>query len=432
MFSRTVPLLLLLSAVALLLPSALADLDEPTPGELTLANARKLPERKVKARDYRADHCHDKICREECEKPKGVAGAGACPFNVAGFESYPIQTADDEESEYEAADIIQTIASTIGAPAVAVVTNRNMSTWSLTPSNPQDVAPFWTSVEDWFLNDRNVTNFGATDRSSTGLAFDRFNLDFSQDKKAEPKYMQGVGLQFEKIIEYEDKDGDGVYDPNGNDTAVQVVYLTELNWLKTTSLTGDFSYDMKDGVHTKNETRDERGLVRSHFQFSSAQTNKTKARPLSGNYPAHMFSLDMETSNVPFRPASPAQKLKDEPDNYARIVSPNATRIQVRVQDFPYKGKKSRLALVAVMGTSGTTHSKHPKEDAFVRTTRNGFENVYMAGKASHKYKAYLSWTPNAFFHNDGKVRIERDTWGGAGGTSQRAAVSSSTTARYA
>eukprot|EP00947_MAST-08B_sp_MAST-8B-sp1_P004572 g4572.t1 len=394
---------------------ARGELENPNPEKVVLANAGRLQERKVKARDYRLMHCHDTICNLEC-----AAGRATCPFNVAGFESVPMEGVDDltndEDDKAATADMIQTIASTFGAPVVGILHTSNMSVYQFSPARPTSNISFWTSIEDKFQNDYNVTDFQrpSTDRSAGGLAFPNAQLAFADEDQLHlvPRYMTGAGIQFEKIIEYEDVAGTGgvagQYDPR-KDRVLQTVNLEELAWLKPVSETGDFDLDNNTGSALKNVTKDEQGLVRSHFRFANARSvSPTQSH---APMPAGAVRLDFESANMPFRPSSQLGNVSDaphDPNMNARIVTPNNTRVRLTIENFPYQGNNSRLALTALIFSSGTSKTRDPIDDAFVRTSRTGFENVYVAGRASHRYKYYMTWTPYAMINRAAaeKVRI--------------------------
>ena len=198
-----------------------------------LANANRLKERHVKAVNYQVMHCEDQECRSACgtiDHPKAT-----CPFNMAGFESWEGDRFQKDVIGDNPLDnqnsIIQTLASTIGSPAFAVAYTSNVSAYRFSPVHPgsqNEDASFWTSVQDRYVNKvdkKPFPEYGGTSQ------FPHAALRFTEDDHTESRHVVAMGMQIDRIVEFEDVDNDGHYEPGeGGDKKIQELLLDHLKW----------------------------------------------------------------------------------------------------------------------------------------------------------------------------------------------------------
>jgi len=141
-----------------------------------------------------------------------------------------------------------------------------------------------------------------------------------------------IGFVLEKIIEYQDLDQNGEFNPNVDEIVSRFNFLLSGYWDKSLSF-------VKNGIHHLNTTTKD-GMI--SLQWSSAS----------------VYSRD---SNGPL------------------LVTPNSTRLEIEIRDYPFQRNGTKLALSGYVASDGG-------EDTYVERASKSFCHIVIGSESNQGF----------------------------------------------
>ena len=190
-----------------------------------------------------------------------------------------------------------------------------------------------------------------------------------------------------EIIEFDDKNNNGLYDSVYDGETIQVIATECLSWSLPKK-----KLSFNKTVAFSGETQSWSTSTKA-FKREGAAFEKCQRKTMPENIPANMLSFEIETSNLPVVPENPSNTYDQNPTN-PMIVTQNGMRIKINVKDFPFRntnttGKtpvKSRLAFRFYI-TCDDYNSQFALFDQRRLANRK---------KPSNLDNGYFEWQPNA------------------------------------
>ena len=199
-----------------------------------------------------------------------------------------------------------------------------------------------------------------------------------------------------EIIEFTDKNNNGMYDANIDGKPIQIIYTDCLTWSKPKE-----KLMLNKTVAFSGET--------SSF-FTSSKNLKKKNAPfpqcslptMPNNIPDGMLSFKIETSNLPVIPGSPTNVYDTTPTK-PMMVTQNGMRVTMRVKGFPFKNRPNTTIVGGRPSKSRLAFRFHVLCDDY-NSDFKLYEQRRLSSRRnpSNLDNGYFEWQPNARVKFDG------------------------------
>jgi len=253
-------------------------------------------------------------------------------MSMVGFESRLARVDPTEEISPTASTTVL-LTSLIGAPTFVAGRFQSNGTSKFEPSflghytAPDTHDTFWNIVG-------NNVGLGSPDSTFSKLTSPPYVYSPSWYNSPSKDKEMNIIVVLKEILEYHDKNNNGIYDEEHDGTALQIVSLECLKWSLPTS-TLSFNKTVPFSGETSAWKTKSKSFTKTPNTNYAEKCQKAK---MPKKIPEGMISLSMETSNYPvILSTSENEEVYDTTPTDSLMVTQNGMKITFHLKDFPYQ-----------------------------------------------------------------------------------------------